>query len=158
MVKEMNIYELIVLIIALSSLVISGISIVNSYDIKKIKKEFFAGKNGVSLEDFIIRQNQKINELTAQTDLLEANIRGLQELQKTSIQKIGLLRYNPFKDDGGNLSFSIALLDGKDNGLVLTSMHGREQNRVYAKPISKGESDFALTEEEKQAIETSRNF
>jgi len=156
--KEMNIYELIILILALISLILSGVSIVNSYGIKKIKKEFFAGKNGVSLEDFIVRQNQKINELTAQTDLLEANIRGVQELQKTSIQKIGLLRYNPFKDDGGNLSFSIALLDGKNNGLVLTSMHGREQNRVYAKPISNGESDFSLTEEEKQAIKTSKNF
>ncbi len=87
----------------------------------------------------------------------------IQELFETSnrignlamrgLHKVGIVRYNPFKDLGGDQSFAIALLDGKNSGLVISSLHTREGTRVYAKPISAGDSKkYALTEEEKQAI------
>ncbi len=75
------------------------------------------------------------------------------EKNKKTIQKVGMVRFNPFKEVGGDQSFSIALLDADNNGLVITSHYDRESNRVYAKPIEGGTSRYQLSEEERQAIE-----
>ncbi|MCP6718291.1 MAG: DUF4446 family protein [Patescibacteria group bacterium] len=73
-----------------------------------------------------------------------------------SVQKMGVVRFNPFKDLGGNQSFSIALLDGNNNGVVITSFYSREGNRMFGKPIKKGHSHHSLSEEEKKAIEIAK--
>jgi hypothetical protein len=85
----------------------------------------------------------------------------LEELKKNnsfSIQGIGIVRFNPFKESGGNQSFSIAFLDGNKDGVVISSLYGREGNRVFAKPIKKGKSEYLLTEEEKKAIEEAKIY
>lgn len=77
----------------------------------------------------------------------------LVENNRRNIQKIGMVRFNPFAETGGNMSFSLALLDGKNNGIVISSLHSREATRIYTKSIENGQSKSQLTEEEKQAIE-----
>ena len=74
-----------------------------------------------------------------------------------SIQKIGVIRYNPFPDVGGNQSFSIALLDKNDNGLVITSLYTPDGTRVYCKPIIKSQSKYNLSQEEKAAIQKAKS-
>lgn len=68
------------------------------------------------------------------------------------IQKVGILRFNPFKEMGGDHSFSLALLNGKDTGFVITGLHTRERTRVYLKSVKKGKSDLELSKEEKKAL------
>jgi len=77
----------------------------------------------------------------------------VEEISKISFQKVGVVRYNPFKDVGGDQSFSIALLDSKDSGFVITALYMREGNRIFAKSIVGGKSEYPLSEEEKRAIE-----
>jgi len=73
------------------------------------------------------------------------------------IQKIGFLRYNPFKTTGGDQSFILALLDEYDNGLVITSLHSRETTRIYAKPVKRGEAgNYKLSSEEKRVIKRAK--
>ena len=72
-------------------------------------------------------------------------------MQRT-VQRVGLVRFNPFSDTGGDQSFSIALLDGEGDGLVISSLFSRNETRVFAKPIQAGQSKYNLTEEEQQAI------
>lgn len=69
------------------------------------------------------------------------------------VQKIGLVRYNAFKDVGSDLSFAIALLDGNDNGVVLNGLYGSESSNIYAKPIKERKSTYQLSDEEEYAIE-----
>lgn len=70
-----------------------------------------------------------------------------------NIQKVGLVRFNPFAEAGGDQSFCLALLDGEDSGLVISSLHSRETTRIYAKPVRKGKSaGYDLSAEEKQAV------
>ncbi|GAC1412874.1 MAG: hypothetical protein NVSMB66_3310 [Candidatus Doudnabacteria bacterium] len=152
----MNPIEFILLFLSIFALGASVFSITKVLKISKISKTFFEGKQAASLEDFIINQSKKINELGSQSNYIEEAIKDLREIQKNSIQKIGMIRYNPFADNGGNLSFSIAILDANNNGVVITSMHGREQNRIYAKPIIQGKSEFPLTTEEEKAITSSK--
>ena len=84
---------------------------------------------------------------------ISAELNNLKRENKFSVQKISLIRFNPFKEVGSNQSFSMALLDGKDNGIVITSLYNREGNRVYGKPIKNGKSPYSLSKEEQIAIE-----
>ena len=76
----------------------------------------------------------------------------LAEDGKLHVQKTGLVRFNPFREIGGDHSFSLAILDGKDTGIVITGLHTRERTRIYAKTIEKGKSNLDLSAEEKKAI------
>jgi len=90
---------------------------------------------------------------------LEKTDKELKKLQKESnlfLQKIGIVRYNPFSEVGGDQSFSIALLDKNDDGLVITSLYSREENRVYAKPIKNGESKYVLSSSEKKVLDKAK--
>ncbi len=74
------------------------------------------------------------------------------EMAHIAIQKVEVLRFNPFKETGGDLSFAIALLDAQNNGVVISSLHGREGTRVYAKPIEDGKSKYNLSDEEEEVL------
>lgn len=71
-------------------------------------------------------------------------------------QRMGVVRFNPFSETGGDQSFALALLDKNDSGVVLLSLHSREGTRVYAKPVKDGKSKYELSKEETKAIEEAR--
>lgn len=83
---------------------------------------------------------------------LSVELASLKKQGGFSIQRVGIVRFNPFSEVGGDQSFSIALLDGEDNGVTITSLYSREGNRLYGKPIKKGSSTYTLSAEEKEAI------
>lgn len=115
-------------------------------------RKFFRGENGKNLEkilsDIALSLGRAEKRLITLEEKLEINEKKL----KNCIQRTTLLRFNPFQDTGGNQSFSLAMLDEEKNGLVISSLYGREINRIYAKPIKAGASEYQLTEEEKEAI------
>ena len=69
------------------------------------------------------------------------------------IRHVGLVRFSPFHDTGGDQSFALALLDGQMNGVVVTGLHARNDSRLYAKPVERGGSSYSLTPEEREAME-----
>lgn len=85
------------------------------------------------------------------TKLLDM-VTDMDKTMKSNVQKVGLVRYNPFDEMGGNLCFALALLDGEDNGVVLNGIHSRTGSFTYAKPIEMGVSIYMLSDEEKQAV------
>ncbi len=87
---------------------------------------------------------------------LSAELDSLKKESQFSIQKVGIVRFNPFSEVGSDQSFSVALLDNNDNGVVITSLYAREGNRVYGKPILNCQSQYLLSQEEKQAIEKAK--
>jgi len=84
---------------------------------------------------------------------LSEKLNNLEKKNKLSIQKIGITRYNPFSNIGGNQSFSIALLDDNNDGLIITSLYSKDGNRVYSKPVKGGNSEYELSGEERKSIE-----
>ena len=80
----------------------------------------------------------------------------MDKTMKSNIQKVGLIRYNPFDEMGGNLCFALALLDGSDNGVVLNGIHSRTGSFTYAKPIELGVSTYMLSDEEIKAVEMAK--
>jgi hypothetical protein len=94
----------------------------------------------------------KVFEEAKEWPLLQERIEVLERKQQKALARTGLVRYNPFDDTGADLSFSLAVLSEDQDGIVLTSLWGRDEVRVYAKPVQKGTSRYALSNEEKQAL------
>lgn len=106
------------------------------------------GSLGEVLESHVGR----VEDVRGRLEHLHALHADLQRRSQTSIQHIGLVRFNPFEDTGSDQSFAIALLDDRQDGVVISSLHGRNNTRVFAKPVEGGASSHALSDEETQAI------
>lgn len=121
--------------------------------LKRRLATFFSGKEARDLETILTEQLNESKELDSEIQELFEISNRLHELGQKSFHKSAVLRFNPFKEVGGNQSFCVALLDGKNSGVVISSLHTREGTRVYAKPVINGQANgFPLTEEEKSAI------
>ncbi|TMK16870.1 MAG: DUF4446 family protein [Actinobacteria bacterium] len=83
---------------------------------------------------------------------LAKRVDDLEVVARLAVQHVGLVRFDAFEDMGGHLSFAAAMLDAEANGFVLTSINGRQETRIYAKPIERGASQYHLSEEEQEAI------
>jgi len=94
-----------------------------------------------------------VKALEARLEEVTQKMEELKQEMRKAITRVGVVRFNSFKETGGDQSFSIALLDESNNGVVVTSHYGREMNRVYAKPIQGGASEHELSVEEKEAIQ-----
>ena len=97
-------------------------------------------------------QARQIQRLEAAVKSLSATDRRQEGLLEGAVRRVGLVRYDAFEDVGGRLSFSCALLDARGNGVVVTSINGRQDTRVYAKPIVEAASHYNLSIEEEEAI------
>lgn len=119
---------------------------------KKIKM-FMKGAKVMDVEEVVNEQTKIIKEVKKDIKKLSDWNNELQKICDISITKVGVVRFNPFKDTGGDQSFAVALLDSNNNGLVISSLYSREGTRVYTKPIEAGKSiNYNLSEEEQEAI------
>lgn len=107
---------------------------------------------GDGLDEVLDKTMKRLDSLSQRADALSSLHREVEALAQRSLHKVGVVRFNPFPDTGGDQSFAIALLDALGNGIILSSLHSRTDTRVFAKPVSGGRSRFALSEEEQDAI------
>ncbi|MBI4837530.1 MAG: DUF4446 family protein [Candidatus Portnoybacteria bacterium] len=115
-------------------------------------KIFFQSRQAQDLESVIAQQIKR--QIKSEKDIQELfkSSRESWRLITKCVQKVGVVRFNPFKDTGSDQSFAIALMDLSDNGLVISSLFTREGTRIYSKPLEKGKSKYPLSEEEQRAI------
>lgn len=106
-----------------------------------------------SLDDLVLENKDEINSTRQLLEELEKRLVKQGEQLGFCVQNVGLLRYNPFSQTGGNQSFSLALLDEQGQGIVVTSFHSRDATRVYAKVVKDGKAeDGSFSKEEKLAV------
>ena len=106
------------------------------------------------LDEVLHDQATAIAELGARVDALNALEQELEAASRLALQKVGVVRFNPFQDTGGDQSFAIALLDQAGTGIVLSSLHSRTETRLFTKPVTNGRSRYTLSDEEQDAIRT----
>jgi len=139
-------------ILALFALAASAFAAWQVFVLRKRLEVFFLGRRGKDLEDVLSEQRKRIQEIEQDFKRLRDDVARIDVMAEASIQKVGVVRFNPFEDTGGDQSFAIALLDAEDNGVVISSLFTREGTRIYAKPIVKSESRHHLSHEEREAI------
>ena len=110
------------------------------------------GSDGRSLEAVLDAHLDKVDAVSRELDELAARMAVLEGAQRRAFQRVGLVRYNPFEETGGNQSFALALLDAGGDGWVLSSLHARSGTRVYVKAIKSGRADTGLSDEETAAL------
>ncbi len=115
-------------------------------------QQLMTGTSGGNLEQILDDHIARVHRVAEEIADVETRTRRLEKAAYFNMQHLGIVRFNPFHDTGGDQSFAIALVDGHGNGVVLSSLHARDVTRVYAKPLTRWESTYSLTEEEKQAI------
>ena len=126
------------------------------YKYSKLQKNYnrFIKKvgNGENIQEDLENFMYKVDKVEKQNAEILGNCSQLSNELEKCIQKIGIIRYNAFKDTGSDLSFALAMLDDKNNGVVLNGIYSREMSNIYAKPVENGKSSYTLSEEEKMAI------
>lgn len=139
------------------SLILLFLLLICIFKILKIDKDYILLKKNISRGtdlDIVLKEYIKdIKEIKKENSEIKAYYTKLDRDVNSCIQKIGLVRYNAFKDVGSDLSFAIALLDNNDNGVVFNGLYGSDSSNIYAKPIKNGQSTYQLSHEEKYAIE-----
>lgn len=148
-------YVLIIAVMSIFILITLCMIIVLNFKVNKIKKKhkrLLRGVNSANLEEIIDNYYDKIEYQIQENDLIKEKIKTLDMKLKNTVSKISLKRYRAFEDVGSDLSFSLAILDENNNGVVITSLYSRSESTVYGKTIENGKSTYELSEEEKDVL------
>lgn len=140
----------IVLIIAL--LVYCVILHIRLGSLKKKYDFFMQGDNGASLERKLSVEVSEIRDAAKGLETMMTEQAAIRNIQSNTIQKIGFIKYNAFENIGNDLSFALTLLDGNNNGICISSIYGRNESRIFSKPIVKGKSLVSLSQEELESL------
>ena len=142
-------------------IVLSVLYITRVINLKKLRTSYakFMNKlgNGNNVEELIQGYIKKVEMVEARNEEIYSYCKILDSNLKRCTQKIGIVRYNAFKDVGSDLSFTLAILDDYNNGIVLNGIYARDSSNIYAKPVENGTSKYILSEEEKEAINRAIN-
>ncbi|MCG0275108.1 MAG: DUF4446 family protein [Thermosediminibacteraceae bacterium] len=124
--------------------------------LSRLTKKYSAmmkGSDGKNLETILMEYAESVRTVISDISKVKERLSSLEKDALSAVQKVHIKRYNAFEDMGGNLSFSMALLNGHNSGVIITSIHGREESRVYLKPVVNGRSQHLLSPEEKEVLE-----
>ena len=146
-------YVIIGLVVLVIILLI--VTITNSVRMKNLKKNykiFMSGNSAKNLEDTLIKRLEQVDFLLDANAANEKNVKILSKKMNQTYQKMGLIKYDALNEMGGKLSFSLAMLDEKNDGYIINAMHTREGCYTYIKEIVDGNSIIVLSEEEQKAL------
>ncbi len=118
---------------------------------------FMRGKDAESMEETILSCIEKNEQVDQMNQMLREDIVGLRKNQRITYQKMGMVKYNAFREMSGDLSYALALLDQKDNGFLINSVYAKEGGYSYIKEIINGESAIELSEEEQAALDKAKS-
>ena len=148
--------DIFLLFLFISIVILLILYIISIANLKKLRNSYlkFMSKlgNGENIEGIMRNYINRVNEVDKKNEEIINYCNKIDKNIKNCSQKIGIVRYNAFKDTGRDLSFSLAILDDYNNGVVLNGIYARDSSNIYAKPIENGESKYVLSDEEKEAI------
>lgn len=133
----------------------------NVVKLSKLRKSYsnFMKKlgNGNNIDEMLKRYINEVEEVANKNEEIVSYCKKIDNDIAKCTQKIGMVRYNAFRDTGSDLSFTLALLNEYNDGVVLNGIYARDMSNIYAKPIENGKSKYALSDEEKEAIQIAMN-
>ncbi|SCG84508.1 hypothetical protein DW1_2958 [Proteiniborus sp. DW1] len=149
----------IVIVMSLLNFILLLLFIISRIKISSITKKYdrlVQGSTTHSLESILFEHIEEIRSTKEEIAEIKKRCENLDDRLQFCLQRIGFIRYNAFNDMGSDLSFSVALLDDKLNGFIITSIYGRNESKTYAKPVVKGDSNYPLSVEEIQALDRAK--
>lgn len=148
--------DLFLIMIFILNIILLIWSIISNIRIKNIhnKDKNFMEKlgDGKNIKEDLEKYMTRVSTTEEEIRKLSVYYKDLDKKTKKCLQKIGIVRYNAYKDTGSDLSFAVCLLDEKNNGVVFNGIYSRDMSNIYAKPIENGTSKYKITPEEQEAI------
>ena len=148
--------DIFLLILLISIIILFILYIISVANLGKLRKSYlkFMNKlgNGNNLEEMMKEYIKRVEIVETKNNEIMEYCKVIDDNIKRCSQKMGIVRYNAFKDTGSDLSFALAILDDHNNGVVLNGIYARDSSNIYAKPVENGESKYILSNEEKEAI------
>ena len=148
--------EYIIMGVIIVNIILIILYINNAIKLNKINKEYrsFMKKigKGENIEDNLKLYINRVEKVEKENKEIENYCEALNKEIAKTIKKVGIVRYNAFKDTGSDLSFTLALLNEHNDGVVLNGIYSREMSNIYAKPVKGGKSKYTLSEQEEEAI------
>ena len=152
--------NLAAIILVLAGLCLVGMMILLTTQVSSLRHRIdllTGGVEGGDLEAVLGEHLETVHQVGADLDELSARMAVVESGARHHFSKVGLIRFNPFPDTGGNQSFALALLDESDNGVVISSLHSRTGTRIYGKSVVGGKADTSLSTEEQEAVDEARS-
>jgi len=149
-----------IIILLVLVLVLTGMIIWTAIRMGRLERHYnamTAGTDGGNLVAVLEEHVGQVRLASQRVQALDEAVHALEVDGCRHIQHLGILRFNPFRETGGDQSFTLALADGQGNGTVISTLHSRDLTRVYAKPLKAWQSTYQLTEEEQAAIKKARD-
>ena len=143
---------MVTIVLVIAVLVYCVILHIRLGSLKKKYDFFMQGDNGASLERKLSVEVSEIRDAAKGLESLLTEQAAIRNTQSNTIQKIGFVKYNAFENIGNDLSFALTLLDGNNNGICISSIYGRNESRIFSKPIVKGKSLVSLSQEELESL------
>jgi len=140
-------------ILAIICLVIASVALSRSARLKRKFNRLKELTSAADLERVFEETKDAVRKLEMKLREAEEHLREVEEALQSKVSTPAILRYNAFAEVGSDLSYSVALIDGKGDGVVITSIYGREDSVTYGKPVQGGDSPYMLTDEERTVIE-----
>ncbi|MGL4772133.1 MAG: DUF4446 family protein [Clostridium sp.] len=148
-INEYSAYIIIALAVITALLLIITLVLMSSLGkLEKKYRKMMRGVNSKNLEDLITNSLDNIEKSAEKSEIAIEECKKIEERMKDCVQKVAIMRYKAFEDVGSDLSFSVAILDDHNDGVILTGIYGRNESTAYAKPVDKGISRYDLSEEE----------
>lgn len=154
-----NTEMILIIVLAIAAVILLTLVIVLFVKMDKLSKKlrtFMSGKDGISLEESFQVLEEDVFALKEHATRTKREIKNIYKKQENNFQKLGLVKYDAFQQMGGQLSFSLALLDEHNDGFLINSVHSTEGCYSYTKPILGGECELALGKEEQQALDIAK--
>lgn len=120
--------------------------------LKRLHKEMMMGVDGTNLEQTILKCIEKTKAVEDECSSIKKANQQISDLLQKAITRVGVIRFTAFEGMGSDLSYSVAMLDSDNNGVIFSSIFGREESRNYLKPVIDGQSTYPLSGEEEQAL------
>ncbi|WP_067930403.1 DUF4446 family protein [Alicyclobacillus kakegawensis] len=150
---EAELYAGAVGVLAIAAITVSIVALARLSGLRRRFQKWKSIHSSADLDAVYEQTLEAVKRMRQEVDRLSEENRALRQALAGKLSTARLVRFNAFADVGSDLSFSLALLDDDRNGVVLSSIYGRDESRVYAKPVQAGTSSYPLTEEEQMAIE-----
>lgn len=142
----------VLFIVTIGFIVLTFFALVRLFILDNRLTKLLSGKRANDFEDLINEFVKTSRHLDERTRLIAKEIDNINERLAKAVQKVHIVRFNPFRDQGGNQSFAVCFMDENGDGLTISSLYARDKVSVYAKPLKSGQSEYELSEEEKEAI------
>lgn len=148
--------SIFLIIIMIINIMLLLLYILNNIKLSKLRKNYsdFMSKlgKGNNIDEMLRKYIEEVESISAENKEIERYCDRLNNKTDQCIRKVGLVRYNAYKDTGSDLSFTLAMLNEENSGIVLNGIYSRDTSNIYCKTVEKGTSSYALSKEEEEAI------